>query len=169
MAELSKLARVKNHFTGEPCNCKFLKCFENITVHEKQTLIDDFVYKYETKDQQDSLYTVGGSKAAKMWKGFYARNSSYSYNVKVVRDGACIEIKVCFKAMLSLFGITNRRMQTVKSALYETGHSPIDKRGLGPKPWALRRLPVSYQNNKMFYLYWTFASQILGCSLRTYL
>ena len=66
LAELSKLARVKNHFTGEPCNCKFLKCFENITVHEKQTLIDDFVYKYETKDQQDSLYTVGGSKAAKM-------------------------------------------------------------------------------------------------------
>ena len=128
---------------------------------------------YETKDQQNN-YLAGCIRLEevtqrKCEKVFYARNSSYSYYVKVVRDGACIEIKVCFKAMLSLFGITNRRMQTVKSALYETGHSPIDKRGLGPKPWALRRLPVSYQNNKMFYLYWTFASQILGCSLRTYL
>ena len=121
---------------------------------------------YETKDQQNN-YLAGCIRLEevtqrKCEKVFYARNSSYSYYVKVVRDGACIEIKVCFKAMLSLFGITNRRMQTVKSALYETGHSPIDKRGLGPKPWALGRLPVSYQNNKMFYLYWTFASQILG-------
>ena len=44
---------------------------------------------------------------------------SYSFYVKVVRDGVCIEIKVCFKAMMRLFYITDRRMQTFQDCRLE--------------------------------------------------
>lgn len=57
------------------------------------------------------------------------RDYSYKYKVRVIRDEKAIEIKVCFEAFKSIFGVTNRRVQTQRNALTKTGKPPIDQRG----------------------------------------
>ena len=49
VSEMNKLILVKNHKTGEPCNCKQLKCFENITKPEREKIIED------SKDRIDRM------------------------------------------------------------------------------------------------------------------
>ena len=57
------------------------------------------------------------------------RNHSYSYKVRVVRDGSLNEIPICQKAFVAIHGITNQRICTLRKSLSCTGHSPIDQRG----------------------------------------
>lgn len=48
-------------------------------------------------------------------------NCSYKFFVKVPRDGKAEEVIVCAKAFVSIFGITDRRLRTVKEALSTLG------------------------------------------------
>ena len=138
--ELNKIARVKNHSTGDPCQCK-KECFELLNDQEKEDLINNFCDHYETKDEQDaylaSCVTVLPISRRYGSNSNYQNTASYNYHVKVVRDNVCEEVKVCFKAFLSLFDITNRRAITIKQALAQTGRPPTDGRGKTPNPRAL--------------------------------
>ena len=49
------------------------------------------------------------------------RDFSYEYKVRFIQAGVPFEARVCHKAFIALFGITNRRIQTIKSALLKTG------------------------------------------------
>ncbi|KAJ8877628.1 hypothetical protein PR048_022083, partial [Dryococelus australis] len=54
---------------------------------------------------------------------------SHAYKVRVNRENCLVDIPVCFKRFLSIFGVTNRCLQINKSSLTTTGVAPIDKRG----------------------------------------
>jgi len=58
---MNKLIRVKNHKTGDPCNCKQLKCFENITKPEREKIIED---SKDEQDWQDAFLSGGVRKKA---------------------------------------------------------------------------------------------------------
>ena len=57
--------------------------------------------------------------------------SPYRYVVQTVPvDGSTsVSYFVCYRAFLSVFGITNRRVQTLKASLVKTGNSSKDGRG----------------------------------------
>ena len=55
---------------------------------------------------------------------------TYKYKVRVPREGKVEELQVCYKAFISFFGLTNRRVQTIKQSLALTGKPPTDKRGM---------------------------------------
>jgi len=61
VSEMNKLIRVKNHKTGDPCNCKQLKCFENITKPEREKIIED---SKDEQDWQDAFLSGGVRKKA---------------------------------------------------------------------------------------------------------
>ncbi|GFN97014.1 vitamin B12-dependent ribonucleotide reductase [Plakobranchus ocellatus] len=48
------------------------------------------------------------------------RDYSYTYSVRFIRNSKMQEQRICHKAFLAIFGITNRRVQTVKAALTKT-------------------------------------------------
>ena len=58
------------------------------------------------------------------------RDHSYSYKVHVQREGNnTVEIPVCYKAFMNLYGITNENMIKIKKTLSTTGYAPINCRG----------------------------------------
>lgn len=56
-------------------------------------------------------------------------SSSYFYRVRIKVNDKLQDVSVCYKAFLSLFGITNHRVQTIKKSLTEFGESKADLRG----------------------------------------
>ncbi|GFV49315.1 uncharacterized protein TNCV_685621 [Trichonephila clavipes] len=56
--------------------------------------------------------------------------SSYCYRVRARIDNDILQdVTVCHKAFLSLHGVTNRRIQTLKKQLIEFGEAQLDGRG----------------------------------------
>lgn len=126
--QAAKKRRIEDHTPGPQCGCNRLKCFENVSAAEREHLIMDFVTNYASKDDQDSylstLITVLDvtRRRSRMDDDSEANyhSKSYQYHVNIVR-GELEAVSVCHKAFLSIFGITNRRVQTIKSALAKTG------------------------------------------------
>lgn len=58
--------------------------------------------------------------------------SSYCYRLRVLVDGTLQDVSVCHKALLFLYGITNKRVQTLKQYLTEFGECQADGRGKRP-------------------------------------
>lgn len=56
-------------------------------------------------------------------------NHSYSYKARLSREGTTLEIPVCYKAFLSLHGITARCVQFLQTHLTEEGSILHDQRG----------------------------------------
>lgn len=88
------------------------------------------------RDAQNSflvgLITVGPVQRRRPRKDeAFARLNDYSYTYKVcvLRNEKNIEIPVCFGGFISVFGVTDRRLRTIKVALCSTGQPPLDKRG----------------------------------------
>ena len=132
--EKAKRQRLSAHETGEDCSCK-KQCFNNISVTERSDLIHKF-NSFESKDLQDSYLCsfiickpVLRRRSRKEDQESQPNNSSYSYIIKFMKDETLESLTVCYKAFLSLFGITPRRVQTLKQALLTTGLPPTDKRG----------------------------------------
>lgn len=48
-------------------------------------------------------------------------NFTYNYFLKTPRAGEVKSMQVCYKAFTAIFGITTRRLQTIKSALTAEG------------------------------------------------
>ncbi|KAK9754294.1 hypothetical protein QE152_g1327 [Popillia japonica] len=56
-------------------------------------------------------------------------DSTYSYRVRIKRDNKVVEIPVCYKAFLSIHGVTKGKVEYLQKSLKETGLAPKDKRG----------------------------------------
>lgn len=55
---------------------------------------------------------------------------SYEYKVvRVILDGKINEMALCQKAFISLHGITNQTINTIKKSLNKTGKAPVDNGG----------------------------------------
>lgn len=53
----------------------------------------------------------------------------YAYKVRIQKDDQIQETPVCYKAFLSIFGITKGKLQHLQKSLKERGIAPNDKRG----------------------------------------
>lgn len=133
--DASKRLRDSTYETGEDCRCKQLKCFENVREAERRDLISTF-NTFGNRNEQNSYLAglisvkpVERRRPQKPLEEARLNDFSYVYKVRVVRDGKVEELRVCFKAFKSFFGVTNRRLQTVKFTLATMGKPPIDKRG----------------------------------------
>ena len=124
----AKKARLSNHTIGNNCQCTFLQCFEKTNLEERAALIKlQKTNAYPSKDEQD-LFLSSLITTKKVLKRRPTRRKgeaqfhefNYSYHVRVLRGGTYVEQKVCFKAFIVLFAITNRRLQTIKKALTST-------------------------------------------------
>ncbi|KAG8289755.1 hypothetical protein J6590_103595 [Homalodisca vitripennis] len=131
----TKKLRDSNNETGPDCRCKRYKCFEHVTGGERTKLINDFNYMTDRNAQNSylaGLITVHSVELRRPRNDVaIARlnDYSYSYKVRVLRDGKIVEVSVCYGGFLSIFGATDRRITTIKSSLSSTGVAPIDERG----------------------------------------
>ncbi|XP_047127392.1 uncharacterized protein LOC124808408 [Hydra vulgaris] len=126
---------LSSHISGTDCKCKRLACFEVVTVEERNKLIKNF-NEYLSKDSQDAylatlikIHNIKRRRSRQEKDKEYLHNFSYSYSVRVQRAQAAVEVPVCIKAMMSLFGITKSRIESIRKSIATTGHPPIDGRG----------------------------------------
>lgn len=88
-----------------------------------------------TDYNEQNLY-LGGLITSSLIKQRRPRNDepinhsySYSYKIRIVKDETLVEIPVCYKAFVSLHGITPRRVQTLQTMLTNNGRITKDARG----------------------------------------
>lgn len=135
MFEASKRMRNTTHETGDNCHCKRLECFTKVNEEARNVLIRDFNNLSDRNSQNSylaGLISVEHVKRRRPRKDNNEANLhdfSYSYKVRITAENKITEIPVCFNAFKSFFGITNRRLQFIKSSLGMTGMPPVDKRG----------------------------------------
>ena len=133
--EASKKLRNTTYETGPDCKCKRYQCFKNITLEERSVLIRDFNALADRNAQNSflpGLITVGPVQRRRPRKseaGARLNDYSYMYKVRVMRNEKVTEIPICYTGFISVFGVTDRRLSTIKSPLCSTGQPPIDKRG----------------------------------------
>jgi hypothetical protein len=127
-----KRDRLSGQKTGPDCTCK-RNCMAKILIEQQGMLIDHF-NKLPTRNEQNAvlcgqirLVPVAHHRIRK--DTGVPNNSSYKYVVPIVRDGGASEQFVCHSAFISLYGITNRRVQTLKKSLLVKGVAPVDMRG----------------------------------------
>lgn len=134
--EDAKMARLSSHVIGESCDCTRYECFHETTEGQRFVLIQT-LNNMKSKDEQDAFLSemievtnVQRRRSRKPEGEEHFKDYSYSYYVYVFESGGRILKKpVCHKAFLSIFGITNRRVQTIKACLAYTGLPPKDQRG----------------------------------------
>ena len=126
--EVARKKRLSCHETGPDCNCTRLKCFQNVSENERSDLIKQFNSDFKTKDEQDAylctliqVKSVAYHRPRKHQNDAILNENSYVYTVSVSRGDKCEMVHVCYKAFMAIFGITNRRLQTLKKALTATG------------------------------------------------
>ena len=122
-----KKRRLSSHEIGENCYCQRFKCFEVTTEAERQELIARF-NDLGSKDEQDAflstLVTVKPIERRRQREdcaNHIPNDNSYSYFVPIQRGERSSQVPVCFRGFLSCFGITKRRMETIKNSLKNTG------------------------------------------------
>lgn len=138
MCDAAKKMRECTFETGQDCLCKRYECFKNINSAERACLIKQFndIGREGGTNAQNaflsgliSLQPVAQRRPRKNEKDARFNDSSYTYKVRVVRDGLAVEVPVCFKGFQALFGIKPFRLHTIKTSLRTTGKPPIDGRG----------------------------------------
>lgn len=135
MQDVMKKLRLCSHETGPDCKCLKLECFKNISVSERNDIISKF-NQIQSHEKQ-SMYLCGlilsspvaRHRPRKPESEADFHTFSYSYKVRVVRNEQVSEIPVCYKAFLSLHGITAKRLQNLQKSLKTTGLAPLDMRG----------------------------------------
>ena len=87
--EIEKQKRLKSHASGDSCDCKRLKCFQNTTKHERSTLLALF-NQLSSKNEQDSFLatlirvtSVKRRRPRSSEEKAALHNYSYQYLVKV--------------------------------------------------------------------------------------
>lgn len=128
--------------------CTYYKCFTTVDENTRQVLLDQF-NSMSSKDEQDAnlvglismrltqrrrprVAHESGSDSntednchdGDMMKAF-SNSAVYSYKI---RAGG-YENPVCFKAFLSIFGVTRSRIRRLQNHLLLKGKSPNDRRG----------------------------------------
>lgn len=137
LCDASKKIRAMSHTEGEPCHCTRFKCFIIINKKEREQLLRDFNLIGDRNKQSSylsGLITIlpvcrrRPRKSEECGTG-NLKEYSYTYKVRVMRNSKMEEIQVCQKAFISMFGITNQTIITLKKALVTTGQPPVDMRG----------------------------------------
>lgn len=131
--EVRKKIRAMSYITGDDCNCKRLQCFKNISPAQKANCVKQFnlLACYDKQNAHLSgLITVHDVERRRSRQNYnLSHQNSYSYKIRIKCDSVVSDIPVCHTAFLSLHGITNRRLITLKKALATTGQAHIENRG----------------------------------------
>ena len=124
---LEKQKRLSNHQTGPNCHCSRFHCYENVSAEERDGIIAHF-NSLGSKDEQDCLLSsyititpVQRRKANKDREQAHPHDFSYRYSVSVSRSGTPVNVPVCHKAFLSLFGVTRKRIELIRDSVVKTG------------------------------------------------
>lgn len=124
---------VKERVTGDPCNC-VNKCFLNISQDNQVKLLFK-LSEFNTKNEQDiflsSLIETNRVRRCRPREASLTnkpKSATYSYYVTIDTK----KFKVCQKAFISLFGITQKRLRRLQSIILKGG-IPHDMRGIGNK------------------------------------
>ena len=122
-----KKARLSGHVTGRNCECKDLKCFEQVSENEQSRIIDHF-NQISTKDEQDcflaglmNIKPVERRRSRKEDKPAFQRDCTCQYFVNVSQDSTFTKIQVCVKAFCSFFGIKKARVRRIRESLSKSG------------------------------------------------
>lgn len=133
LSEVKKKLLKQSHEVGPNCHCSRLKCFNVIKQCSRQLVVTKFNNMTDYNEQ--NLY-LGGLITSSMVKQRRPRNGnpdshsySYSYKIRYLEDGRLIEVPVCYKAFISIHGITPRRVQTLQTMLINKGEIVKDGRG----------------------------------------
>lgn len=133
ISDVAKKLRLQSNLGGSDCKCRKLKCFEKVSENARKLILRDF-NKMQTYDEQNS-YLTGLISVIPIQRRrnrkpenevTHFNQSSYKYRVRVAGD---CDIQVCYKAFLSIHGITGRRVQTIQNSLKLIGQPPKDGRG----------------------------------------
>lgn len=133
--EADKKLRNSSYEVGDDCRCKRYQCFTRVLENERNLLIREFNKLVDRNAQNSFLAGLIGVHAVKRRRSRGEEENaplhdySYTYKVRVVRENSLEEIPVCIKGFTSMFGITTRRVQTIRASLASTGQAPVDKRG----------------------------------------
>lgn len=137
ISDATKKLRLQSNVTGGDCKCKKLKCFSIISEEARASILREF-NSLSSYNEQNSylagLITVVPIKRRRPRKPADEINrfnqSSYKYRVRVsYQERGICDVQICFKAFLSIHGVTGRRIQTIQNSLKMTGTSPVDGRG----------------------------------------
>ncbi|KAK3696330.1 hypothetical protein RRG08_066701 [Elysia crispata] len=114
---------------------KRLKCFEitfEITSEDERLSLLDRFNSLPSKNEQGamlaSLLTVEKVKQRRPRDNDGAsklHDHSYTYSVKVTREGNSTTVPVCFNAFISIFGTTKAVVERIRKSLAETGVTAI--------------------------------------------
>lgn len=136
MSAVSKKLRLSSHAPGKNCECVRLKCFLNVTDHERQQLLKNFNSMKDHHGQNAylcslmSIHTVKRRRPRQEEDVAKFHEKSFSYHVKVIRDDGVLQIPICFKAFYAIHGVSKKKIEYLQRSLKETGLAPRDKRGL---------------------------------------
>lgn len=139
MSDVMKKVRLQSHETGYDCQCKRLKCFENVIFEDRKILLNNLNTMNSNDEQNSYLASMVNVVPIQRRRSRLPDNLAkykdvtFSYTVTVLRESEgvskAVEIPVCFKAFLSIFGITKGKLEFIQKSLKRTGLAPKDKRG----------------------------------------
>ncbi|KAF2899582.1 hypothetical protein ILUMI_06590 [Ignelater luminosus] len=119
--EASKHLSNHTYETGMPCNCSNLRCFDVINSSKRQALNRNFNKMKDRNEQNAYLCGLISMKdicrrcPRKDESSTRLRDKSCPYKVRIqYAEGPFEEISVCQAAFISLHGVTNRRLCTIK-------------------------------------------------------
>ncbi|CAH1111616.1 unnamed protein product [Psylliodes chrysocephalus] len=135
MTDIMKKLRAISHESGEDCKCSRLKCFITICSEERQRII--FYFNQLGDYNAQSKYLSGLISVVPVQRRRNRKDEadanfhtfSYSYRVRARVENKLQDVSVCYKAFLSLHGISNRRVQNLKKNLCALGDTKPDGRG----------------------------------------
>lgn len=135
VSDVMKKLRATTHEVGDDCQCSRYKCFHVVSPENRKRIINNFngLGDYNAQNQY-----LGGLISVVPVKQRRNRNpqeeanfnlSSYCYRVRAYVDDNLQDVTVCYKAFMSLHGIGNNRVQTIKKHLTSFGEVKPDGRG----------------------------------------
>jgi hypothetical protein len=126
---------LQSHEMGDDCNCKRLKCFQQVSEPERSFLLRRFNLLCNNNEQNShltSLITVNNIRQRRPRQDedrAALHDASYRYRVRVKRNEKMVEVPVCAKAFASIYGVTRDKIEYIQKPLKSTGQSPQDARG----------------------------------------
>jgi hypothetical protein len=135
MTSVCKKLKLQSHETGDDCNCKRLKCFQQVSETERSFLLSRFNLLCNNNEQNShltSLITVNNIRPRRPRQDedrAALHDASYRYRVRVKRNEKMVEVPVCAKAFASIYGVTRGKIEYIQKSLKSTGQSPQDARG----------------------------------------
>ena len=137
--DVMKKLRLSSHEQGAPCNCSRFKCFENLNESNRRNIIKYFNSLGSISEQNlylsglINVYNVQRRRSRKLEDEASFHTAAYSYKVKIKDEendnNIMKDMPVCFKAFISLHGITKGKVEYLQKSLKTTGKVPVDQRG----------------------------------------